>query len=116
MHGCSPSSHCLEALLGNAAVPEVSPKHGHLPPQHRHSLRRLSLSLRLLSPLLVHGIHPLRLMWSHVSKSVWNSLPMNAACCLLLLQVWAALFPMSSIAVSARRRGWALHVECHALL
>ena len=100
-----PWVHCVQALLGKATVSEVSSGHRCWPPLHRHSRVLLSLSLRMLSPLLVHDIHPLRLLWPHVSKSLWRLLPMNSACCLLLLHDPAELFPVSSATVSARGRG-----------
>ena len=58
---------------------------GQLPPWHCQRLGQLSLSLRLLSPLLVHGIHPLWLLGSHLSRSLWDLLSMNTSCHLLLL-------------------------------
>ena len=60
---------------------------------------QLSLSLRLLPPFLFHGTHPLWLLGSHLSTSLWALLPMNTSCRLFLSQDWAEPFPMSSSAV-----------------
>ena len=98
------SEYCLEALLGDAAVSELTSRYCHWSPLHGQRLGLLSLSLRLWSPLLVHGINPVLLLGRHLYRSLWELLAMNASCRLLLLQDWAELLPMSASRVSARRR------------